>query len=86
MKAKLNQSSYDLPSKLKESKYRGHGSGTVTIEDGKVIDFDYTDVDNFTISTEANNIIRVDAGELISEDGNTLVITANFCSGKAHLF
>ena len=78
---------YSIPPELLEAKYRGCGSGIVTIEKGtrKVLDFDYTD-SKFRVLHEQNMSMTKSAGRKIREDETTITYRANFSSCQVCLF
>jgi len=82
-----NKDVYSIPPELLEAKYRGCGSGIVTIEKGtrKVLDFDYTD-SRFRVLHEQNMSMTKSAGRKIREDETTITYRANFSSCQVCLF
>ena len=82
-----NKDVYSIPPELLEAKYRGCGSGIVTIEKGtrKVLDFDYTD-SKFRVLHELNMSMTKSAGRKIREDETTITYRANFSRCQVCLF
>ena len=82
-----NKDVYAIPPELLKAKYKGCGSGIVTIEKGtrKVLDFDYTDSKLRPIQEQNINMVKT-AGKKIREDEATITYRANFSSCQVCLF
>ena len=78
---------FNIPMPLLETKYKGCGSGIVTIEKAtrKVLDFDYTDSKLRPLG-EQNISMTKSAGRKIHEDEVTITYRANFSACQVCLF
>lgn len=86
MMTKLGAPTYRIPSNL-DHKYRGCGSGIVTLDktSKKVLDFSYTDEDLKPMEDQ-NIEMCADAGRKIQEDDKTITYRANFSSYQICLY
>lgn len=86
MMTKLGAPTYRIPSNL-DHKYRGCGSGIVTLDkkSKKVLDFSYTDEDLKPMEDQ-NIEMCADAGRKIQEDDKTVTYRANFSSYQICLY
>lgn len=84
---KTNKDVYSIPPKLLKAKYKGCGSGIVTIEKEtrKVLNIDYTN-SKLKVLTEQNISMCKNAGKKIREDETTITYRANFSSCQVCLF
>jgi hypothetical protein len=86
MMTKLGAPTYRIPSNL-DHKYRGCGSGIVTLDkkSKKVLDFSYTDEDLKPMEDQNIEMCK-DAGRKIQEDDKTVTYRANFSSYQICLY
>lgn len=82
-----NKDVYSIPLKLLKAKYKGCGSGIVTIEKKtrKVLNIDYTN-SKLKVLIEQNISMCKNAGKKIREDETTITYRANFSSCQVCLF